>query len=46
VTKTENMSDAIAFCGAIYLLAAVLVLAARVISKNRPVSGARGTRNL
>jgi MFS family permease len=41
-TKTENMSDAIAFCGAIYLLAAALVLAARVVSKNRPVSEAEG----
>ena len=35
-TKTENMSDAIAFCGAIYLLAAALVLAAWLISKSRP----------
>jgi MFS family permease len=44
-TKTENMSDAIAFCGAIYLLGAALVLAARILSKKRPISGAGGTRN-
>jgi MFS family permease len=35
-TRTENMSDAIAFCGLIYLLAAGLVLWARLIPGNRP----------
>ena len=45
-TKTENMSNAIAFCGAIYLLAAALVLGARLISRNRPnFSEARGVPN-
>ncbi len=41
-TRTENMSNAIAICGGVYLVAAVLVLAALLISKNRSSFSVRG----